>query len=390
MGTSLPPAADFRRILALSVAERGQAIANLGLPSLVNFREDNTRKLRATLAKVRLGDARAKILCLGDSTTNGSGAGSGDNYNGARPRSYPVALAKALNDRERIAAHANTLTGSQGLTGFLATFDPSVTIGAGWGAGGSNVLGGQSLNNSSTTNPIAKVVADPFDTVDIYYLRAAGLGTFTVNRDGGSTLATVDCSFGSGSLMKATVSTTLAAGTLNIQRSAGGTVALFAVDIYNSAAKSASVFNAGKSGGLAADFVGSANYYSPTLAQTYFAADVTIAKFGINDATAGTSEASFKASLGTIIATAQGFGTAILTVPHARDAAVAAIAVQDAFNGYLYDLAAQYDCPLIDLRRRFGTYADLTALGLMYDSTHPKAPVYDDEGRAVARAVAAA
>ena len=147
---------------------------------------------RAKVAAVRAGTGRGTLVTLGDSTSMGAGAGSGGttNVNGAYPFSWPSQLSKLLNGF--VGTNDNAVMGDQGASVgagvAYGTYDTRVTLGAGWGesVAGNGTFGAALFTMGSGNFAFAPGVS--FDTLTVYYATNGGLGSFSVNVDGGSSL----------------------------------------------------------------------------------------------------------------------------------------------------------------------------------------------------------
>lgn len=105
------------------------------------------------------------------------------------------------------------------------------------------------------------------------------------------------------------------------------------------------------------------------------------------------SNAATNANIAAAITTIRGFlpnSDCILYVIPQPSSSLIPFATFDAWVASMYDLADTLDVPLVDLRARFGTYADMVASGLLGDSTtHPRPEVYAETGLAVASLLSA-
>jgi hypothetical protein len=337
-------------------------------------------KWQAALAKVEAGTARAKVLFMGDSTDAGTGAGAAGVA--LRSLSVPTKVAAMLR-AAGVPAQVNSFWGSNQLQ-LTAGYDPRLVRGTGWftsGVGGYS-LGGPSWQCASpNTGTLAFTVADNTDSADIYSLQSASSGTFTVNVDGGSTLATIDEN-GATALIKTTVTFTRGTShTLNIQRSTGGTVYMDAVAMFDSTIPAVEIYNAGWAGGLTADIANTTNAYSSGNAISVVAPDLTFINCLINSWTASggvpqESIAVAMANIQIVITKALVSGSVVLVGPIPSSTSKNTVANQQAYVAALYDLAITNGVAFIDRTRSFIDFATADARGLMADTVHGNSPGY--------------
>jgi len=337
-------------------------------------------KWQSALAKVEAGTARAKVLYLGDSTDAGTGAGVA----GAalRSASCPTKVAAILN-AAGVNAQVNSFWGTNQLQ-LTADYDPRLVRGTGWASSGATAysLGGPTWQCASPNiGSLAFTISDNTDSADIYYLRSSGLGTFTVNIDGGLPLATIDAN-GATALVKTTV--TFAPGTahtLNIQRLAGGTVYVDAVTMFDSTVPAVEISNAGWAGALTADIASTTNAWSSGNAVSVVAPDLTFINCLINPWTlvAGTPQESIALAMANIqilITKAIVSGSVCLIGPIPSSTVKNTVAGQQAYISALYDLAVSNGVAFVDRTRSFIDFATASAAGLMADTVHGNSPGY--------------
>ena len=346
---------------------------------LYNFAPKNLERWSYALANARSGRARAKVLCIGDSTTAG---GNGTTYAGGRANSYPTAMASALN-AVGVKAEANSFFGDAHVVGCtFPQYDPRVTMGTGWGFyTASNGLGGHMFLNGTTTNALQFTPGASADTFDIYHLHNS---SFSILVDGVS-VATVTGTVGNDSPMKTTVSVASGLHTISIvPTSTTNPTYVIGINGYLSTDCPVSILSAGMGGSKASDWSDTANAWSPVYGMQTVAPDLALINLGINDANAGVSISAFNAAMQGII-NAVGCDV-VLVVPVPISTQFASAATQKSFRDAIYSLADSNNAPLIDLVKGIASGA-ASAAGFWYDGEHPTAAGYGAIGNAIADVV---
>lgn len=342
---------------------------------------------RLGIAGNRSNTARSRIVCIGDSTTAGYGAGSGGGMTGARPKAFPAYLAAALSGFG-IGAHINTLFGTAALASAAAyaLYDTRVSIGAGWTLAGLGSAGGDMWLNTTTTNSYAWTPPDSVDTFVIHYPQGSGLGTFTIDIDGGS--ATTINANGADVLLTQAITAAPGAHTLNVKR-VSGSCYWWGIEAYTAATKNIGLVNLGCNGLVAANFTSDTWIGDVVGSWQSLAPSLSIITVGINDWGSGTNVAAFKVSVQTLIDTALEVGSCLLVIPYPSGTGLASIATQLTYIDALYELADTNAVPTIDLTDRFTTNADATAFD-SGDGVHPGLLGYADIAQGIAALLAQA
>jgi lysophospholipase L1-like esterase len=344
-------------------------------------------KWRKAVANVRTGIARGTLLFLGDSTTMGAGAGTGGsvNLNAAFARSLP-ARASAILNTTFVSSSFQSVWGNQNTQITYATYDPRVSLGTGWTMSGGGTLGSTFLRFSTgATGTLAFTPPASCDTVTIYYYVASGNGTFTVNVDGGASLGTINTA---GTTSFASTTYSFAAGTHTINLNAQNDGSLFVSGIIPklSTTPAIDVVSGAWYGSIAGTF-NSAGSFGPLTALRALAPDCTVINLTINDSNAGTDLGTYQGNLQGIITAAQASGDVVLMVGAPSDTAAATNGQLDSYISVIYALAEQYDCAVVDLRRRWGSYDAIQPTFPYFDTLHPGNLGYADVGQAVASAL---
>jgi lysophospholipase L1-like esterase len=337
-------------------------------------------KFRLAMANYRAGLSDVKILCCGDSTTSGFGAGNPPNIN-----SWTSRLAAILSGK--LGPAANGLA----LPPLTPDTDTRWTVGTNW----SNFAGYSFANLASFFNSAgsgtltyadSRVNADRFD---IYYAISSGFATFTAQATGGASSGTINSGSGGPGVAKLTVSAGSAATTNSvvITATSAANLLILAVEPWLSTTKTIRVGNAGRNGTTTASYIQNAlNFTTPNMIPAY-APDLTIISFGINDA-GGTpaTVAAFQASMATLIGYARQTGDVLLWIPQfVNDAGREA--VLSTYRAAYPNIASANGCPApVDISKRLGPYAGATSM--YFDNYHLNGPGYWDEGSALASLLA--
>ena len=338
-------------------------------------------KWRKALGGALAGQAAARILFAGDSTTAGI-----TNAGGATRSLSPAHLAGRLMASAGIPVNTMISFGDATKAGgsTFTAFDPRWTVPAAW-ATPSNfaTVGGFALQNNSDTSTLSfnpgTGTSNQFDSFEIYFAINTGYGTFTVNVDGGATLATINAA-GTRALGRQIVACTLGNHTINIARNGtGGAVYIIGIVPRNSAAPSVEVYNGGIGGAALADLSLSGGQFLYGDVAASIAPHLTVCDIGINDRRTTTYAASWAASLQALLTTYQATGdvVACLPVPSALSySAFTTQANQDAYDAAISATAAALGIPVWSKRARLGTYEIANPQGLYSDTLHPSTAGY--------------
>lgn len=343
-------------------------------------------KWRAALAKVRNGQANAKLLCLGDSTTLGSGSTGVAGYPASGYlKNVPSKLSAALN-AVGISANVNGVFGS-GNIGTLAqyvTFDPRWSGPSSWaGFSLTDGLGLYAWRNNSATTTLSFTPTVDVDTFEIYCSKtptATGVD-LSVNAGAATNYDLYSATF---STVVLTITEALGSNTLNITRTTSGTNAagstwVLGVRAYNSAAKQVEVIQSGCSGLKVGDNVLKTNPWNArVMIETYLQPDLTLICLGINDWVAQTNLTTWKTNLNNLIASAKVTGDVIIATPVPSADSVRLASIQQQYVDAIVDLAASNGIQYVDLWRRFGSHSAADTLGFFTDTSHPTGAGYQD------------
>ncbi|WP_197272367.1 SGNH/GDSL hydrolase family protein [Brevundimonas sp. AAP58] len=342
------------------VAPAGASAARFSAPGLPRW--------SAAVRRTESGLGRARVVCLGDSTTAGWGSPG-------REGAWPRQLAEQMGWR------GGRETGFFSNAGIGSTYDGRMVRGAGWSADSTKGLGGGFHRNLTVTaNPMTFTPQMPFDQVEVYLYGATSLRVMI----GAGTPVVVTGDFGN-AVGKRTVTCAQAGlprGLYPVAMVALNDSGHVGLDCHD-AGTGVNVMNAGVSGWKAADFVVANFGVADTL--DVLAPDLVIVNVGINDWNGGTTQAAFKASVQTVIDRAVAAGSdVLLCVPIDTGAGNRATFAQT-----LSDLATLNGLvqPL-DLGLALGTLAQATAAGDMIDTLHPSTQGYGKIAGLIRRRIA--
>lgn len=361
-------------------------------PNVYNWNpQTNLAGWRTKRAQVIGGSARGKIACCGDSTTLGWGSGVGTAYTGAHDLSYPTRLAAYLQ-----AGGVNTTIQSSianfggGITTatIFVLYNPRVSrTGSGWGTVGAPSAGGNGWFNSTTTADVLSFTpSGNVDTIVLFYLQNTTLGTFSWNLDGGADTNIVTA--GTQAFKTATLSTSLASHVVNIKR-VSGQVFFTGWLAYDSTSAAFDVLNLGWGGSTSTLWNDTSAAWAPLTSIGVHAPDLTILNLGINDWEAAVSQVTYSTNIQALITAAKLSGDVILCMP-TPTGATATANDQAAYFATLMTLASSNNVVLVDWTGRYTSYSVQNAAGHMFDTLHPKAFIYDDEGAFLSQLLIAA
>jgi len=312
-------------LIALSPA----ALAGISFPPSANtsFIANATQlpNWNKALAKVLAQKGNARILCLGDSTTQGyyaTNAATGD----MQSLSFCGQLTNALNAAGIYASNQSVVGNADGTR--ITTTTPLFTAGP-WSSPGvtAGTLGGQYFWNNGTAGTGTFTPKVPVDTFVLRYLTTSGAGTINYNVDGGANTPINE------NAANSYASVTIPAGslgyhTLNLVSAAGSNQFWTSVEAYDSSKSQVLVYNAGWSGSGVETTNGNWGMtasapWDPITACGSFAADLVIINLQINSEHIGTALPTYKTLLQNIITGCQSGGhtdVALMTSSHINPA----------------------------------------------------------------------
>ncbi|WP_295184410.1 SGNH/GDSL hydrolase family protein [uncultured Brevundimonas sp.] len=328
----------------------------------------------AAVRTMQAGGREARLLCIGDSVTQGYGAVSGGWTPNGRASAWPERLATMMSGRG-LPASAASVAGAgaaDGASGDYPAYDPRVTLGAGWGVNALTGMGGKLFSGAASSTGVWSFQPNgPIDRFDLWAVTNTALGVLTVETDG---------------LVRATVNTTKAAsmevttvafpettGPVSVRWASGGAVFIAGGVAWRSDVKRARVINVGWGGARIADWITTDQPYRAYGSIPAAAADLSVVCLTINDWNAGTAVATYKAGLGTLVDRCLTTGDVLLMTGCPSDPAQgkASYATQAALRDAVFEVAATRGlaAPIDGTALFGGSFAG----GLMFDSVHPNA-----------------
>lgn len=353
-----------------------------GTGSLIdNITQSNTSSFRSTY---RAGVRNSRVAFIGDSTTRGQSLGGGASQ---AINSYPMQLATLLN-AVSINAGANNVWsdgGSWGLGQTISNFktgDGRVTSADGWALGSVLSAGG----NSFASTALGSMTFTPQSTVDTFEIiwRDGAVGRdFSWQVDGGS--ATNVLSTGVTQFAITTVPAgSLGAHTLTINWVLGN-INIIGINAYDSTRKELSLWNWGICGGTSTNLINNSDAAVgrlAILASSTLKPDLAFIEGGvINDWRTSISVATSKANVTTLVTTCKANGTNVILVTPCFDNGVAGLTSnQQAYVNAMYEIANEQNVGIIDIRKKWISYANAVANGWNNgsDTVHPTTAGYLD------------
>lgn len=370
--------------VARGLALRAERAASQPSPDVSNFSGAGMLKWRRAMARVRSGEANAKLAFIGDSTTEGVGTT-------LRTQAFPQVVSTILTGQGLPASRTSIFgagrTGAEATVSAFNARNPEVVLGSGWQVFNQPFsLGGSMFTNATNTNPITVTHAG-IDTFDVYYERGSGYGTFDLAIDAGA--ATTVNANAAASVAMATISG-VTAGThaLTIARVSGGTVNIIGIVARNSAVKTVDCLNMGCGSTTTQHWVDGAHAARPVLALPVVAPDMTFINLGINDRTPSygpISLTAYRANLQALITAAKLTGDCALVVPIPSASSRQALAIQAQYNAVIESLGLLNGCPVLNMVDRWTSFDTVNGLGFMSDVVHGTASGYAEEAQAHAR-----
>jgi len=341
--------------------------ANALTTNFANNTEVLLPKWRLALSKVRDGSGNAKILCVGDSTTGGTGSTLQFSY--STIGSHCGRLKQMLNTTLNPAVDGAGIPAS--VCAGATAVDNRWTAGSGWtdtvgiGVGSCGAYAGTSSSGnlvyaqSSSTN---QVIADSYY---VYYLTNNGLGTLTLTATGGTPVVVNTNSSAAMTKVLVTAASASASNTLTATCTVA-TCYVVAVEPILSTAHQIYVGNAGAAGSTTGFWLANQPFTGINFI-TANAPDLCVISLGINDAGSSVPATSVQSNLQSLITACQASGDVLLdTFPPSENAPYSTN--EKLYLPIISSLAASNSLPIMDI---YGLFNSVWTSNHMYDGLHP-------------------
>jgi len=371
-GSSGPLVDSSNRPFAYAYNTPAGAARNL-YPSTLNLSRFQLKKWRLALGKVQVGQARAKIAVLGDSTSGGALANAG-----ASIQAFSVAslLAAALSARG-YKTNRGSIFGDNEFgvdAGTTLAYDTRLSMGAGWTTAATRAgAGGRYFINNSNANPLALTPVAAHDSMRItYWQNPTTNAVVTLQAGGVAQGADVDTK---GTISIQSVTRTgyaLAVQSAGLIKSAVDSTAarVLSIETWDSTTPAIDIFNWGNSGWATSDWTNSSSVVNSFPAIAFYAPDLTIIDLTINDSSQSIPVATYKTRLQSIITQCQLSGDVILVTGNPGNTANV-LANQAAICQANYEIALANNVPHIDIQTLWESWAAANAAGFITDTLHP-------------------
>jgi hypothetical protein len=331
-------------------------IPDINTASLMKYRAARSLKTRNT-----------KLALIGDSTLAGTETGG---TTAQVLHSVPMQLAAKLAARGINAGANNRFGSASGTFSTLLTMDSRVTSTGAWTQGATLAVGGNAFAcaaaGSMTFTPQTNVTK-----FDIWWRDGAAGRNFSWAVDAGG--ATTINSSGTTQIVKTTVSAGAAGIHALTLAWVLGSVTILGIDAYDdtSSRRELSIWNWAIAGATSAQLIDNTDTVTGRLAEiTAMAPDLSIIKPMVNDWRTSVAIASSIASITTLVTTCQAVGDVILCTPRFDNGVAGNTATQEDYVTALKALAVTMNCPILDSRGYFGSYAIGNAAGWYSDTVH--------------------
>jgi lysophospholipase L1-like esterase len=346
--------------------------------SAYNLTESSLRRWRSQLSKALVSTtSSARILCLGDSITEGSvGSTPQRLYN------WPARLRTALAADGRAGAVGEGLVFPSGIT--LASYDERWSLGTGWSKVGGSIDG---MFQSAPGGGTLSFPVPSCDSITIYWVRHTINGTWTYNVDGGaSTGVNANGSIG---MSSTTFSVSAGTHTLNIVPHATSGYAMIAGIEYHTTASRNDVeviTGGGHLGYTSGNFTSNGGFDCLETIDL-IKPDLTIICLGRNDATGSVAPATFKTNMAAKIDRCRVTNSTDVMLLTAPPSSGGAYVNETQIRAALYALADEKDVCLVDLKKRFGSSWYQSPYNMSGDDIHPNDAGSDQLAKTVAGVV---
>lgn len=343
-------------------------LGGAGTPAFVsNLKPSNISNLRTAL---RAGSVNIRFAIEGDSVIRGVDGANAGNTAQYTTDSIHERLAGFLNADGIFPASAMSHYGVSGST--LADFlgrTNRVTVSGGTVLGSNKYLGGTEFRFPGVASN-ATFTVDAVDTMRVIWGDQGATGrTMSYKIDGGSAVNLVTSGVSQIARTAAISLGSVGTHTISFDWVSGGTTLLCGVEFYNSTRTEITIHNIAISGGVSANFIdntGAPGQGRPQEESNFPFKCVASEVGSVNDGRTSVSVSTFKTNMETrlLAARANGADFIYITQPWDNGTGTGNVANQQQYRDAGYQLAAQYDFPVIDLAGMTGgSYAASVASG---------------------------
>lgn len=353
-------------------------------PNVYNRLPQSIKNFRAALANSTAGIAKTNILCIGDSTTFGTGSMAGLYGPGVKNNSYPTALSNRFNSLG-FKSGAQNCFGDAGYGANIPTYDPRLTIGS-WAVVSNivSICGETYAATAATATPMKFTPTVATDTCEIYYISGNGTAAaFNANVNGGANTVVQTWTGLAWNISKVVISGSLGMNNYQCSWASGGEVFIIGFSAYSSVNHEVSVINLGWGGSTAESQLGA--FPSMAVSLAAFNPSLVILQTGINDWFGSTALSTYQSSVASWIAAVPANCDIVMVSPLQSSSANSPFATQAPYDQTFSNAATAGSYMYVDLNGRSGGFTAANALGLMAsDGTHGSAAMYNDEGNFLA------
>lgn len=329
-------------------------------------------------ARLRGATNPARVLLYGESGVAGQGCGTGaQGLIGAATVGYGKKIADAIG-----GLYAGFLGENNSTVGSVtpSQYDPRLTLGTGWAADIAPAhCGGRFITASgATAGECAFAPGVPVSEFVFWYPRTSTAQAALEVRIDGVLVDTIN-QIGADALLSKTYSMALGLHTISFKATSTGTSFVLGV-VSRDGTSAPIVMQAGNCGRNMSQISSAAFPWEPRPSAVALAPDLTVIKCTVNDSNAGTTRASYVASLESIMAALAPTSDLVLVISFPSDNANTFNGGLDALSRAIHDLAADFGASVVDTREVYGIkYSRAQARGLNFNADHGNSAGYDAE-----------
>lgn len=336
------------------------------------------------------------ILGIGDSNFTGEGAGTGT---GTVPK---LTGAFANSPVQQIKNYLPTLQGLRVInTAFfgegnssnnatpVAEYDPRLTLGSGWTPSGSaQVIGGRFFETATTAGDLTINFGERVDVVEVFYLvSATGSTTVNVKSSDNTVRGTFSCNNASSGYSYVTVTNSaFNDGIVKITNGAANSAYILGVIAYPTNEQVVVLAQSSCSSAKTADYAATTGY-AGLQPLWVIKPDFMLIQLTINDINGGTVIGTYATNWTTILDLASKFGDVVLATGGIGGGTNYTNGTYRTYETQLYKSAGAYGYPVINMHRRFVSWAASNAEGYEYDNNHRTAAGYAVQAQIFANAI---